>query len=291
MSGDRRGFTLIELMVVIGIIALLIGILMPSLGAAREVARSAKCASNLRQLGLAAAMYLKDNNGQFPPFRLDKNANGSVAVAGVGNGLKIRPRWFALLGPYTESVFNPPSPTDDRQNVASPVYTCPSVPAWTDERNYPYGYNYQFLGNSRVRGGGGTINFPVNEMNVPAPERTVFAGDCMGTAAAFPADQRLAYQAKGSEPRALGNHSYSLDPPHLPASNYVSSTPDVNGRRTAPDPRHQGNANVLFCDGHVQGRTPEQLGYDVAEDGSFTHNGNNRFFSGDFTDRLPPPPQ
>lgn len=62
----RRGFTLIELLVVIAIIALLIGILLPSLGKAREAGRSIVCASQMRQLGIAANMYCDDNKDRFP---------------------------------------------------------------------------------------------------------------------------------------------------------------------------------------------------------------------------------
>ena len=61
-----RGLTLIEMLVVIGVAAVLIGIMLPVLGKVRESGRATVCLSNLRQLGIAFTQYALDNNGRFP---------------------------------------------------------------------------------------------------------------------------------------------------------------------------------------------------------------------------------
>jgi type II secretory pathway pseudopilin PulG len=69
MRMKSEAFTLIDLLVVISIIALLVGILLPALGAARKSAQSAVCMSNLRQVGTTFAFYEGDNDGLLPPYR------------------------------------------------------------------------------------------------------------------------------------------------------------------------------------------------------------------------------
>ncbi len=79
--GRHGGFTLIEILVVVAIIALLISILLPSLSVAREQARVAKCLANLKALGVATSAYLGTERDRFPWGPVVRASDGTVARA------------------------------------------------------------------------------------------------------------------------------------------------------------------------------------------------------------------
>jgi prepilin-type N-terminal cleavage/methylation domain-containing protein/prepilin-type processing-associated H-X9-DG protein len=80
-TGGRRAFTLVELLVVIGVLALLAAILLPVLASARGRARSATCQQQLRQMAVALKMYAENHDGVFPP--LEHWGTGVVRLLGV----------------------------------------------------------------------------------------------------------------------------------------------------------------------------------------------------------------
>ena len=78
-GSGARAFTLVELLVVVGIIALLISILLPALGKAREAGNTIKCAANLRSIGQGFGMYLSENRGTYPAAYRYNLPSGEVA--------------------------------------------------------------------------------------------------------------------------------------------------------------------------------------------------------------------
>lgn len=96
MKTRRQGFTIVELLVVIGIIGLLIALLLPAVQAAREAARRAQCSSHLKQIGLALHNY-HDSHRCFPPFFISRAGNPS-RIADVDKGAN----WLVFLLPYVE---------------------------------------------------------------------------------------------------------------------------------------------------------------------------------------------
>ena len=134
----HSGFTLVELLVVIGIIAVLVGILLPALQRAREQANLVACQSNLRQIGQAIGIYVIDNNGTLPyglwsgygVGDLSKTPNWTTPPPnGWGNGSD----WTTLiqndLNSSISSSYNSGNQTQ-RQILSRvrQVFMCPSAP-------------------------------------------------------------------------------------------------------------------------------------------------------------------
>ncbi|MEM9418197.1 MAG: DUF1559 domain-containing protein [Planctomycetota bacterium] len=137
-------FTLIELLVVISIIALLIGILLPALGAARYTARSVQCATQLQQLGRAMATYNNDFDSFFTPHRIDRSDGGingphftydDLLAEGGYDGRDARSTFTSATGFYGIGFAG--------ANFPAPVWQCP-LDVWDDRRPFgAAGANFQ----------------------------------------------------------------------------------------------------------------------------------------------------
>jgi prepilin-type N-terminal cleavage/methylation domain-containing protein/prepilin-type processing-associated H-X9-DG protein len=120
MYRRQRGFTLVELLVVIGIIALLISILLPSLNKAREAANRTACASNLRQIAMGILMYTNDHKGVFPASHLGMGDNSRGGNA----------HYFVMGKPVSQVFPEPPqrllNPWIKPKDSTYQIYRCPT---------------------------------------------------------------------------------------------------------------------------------------------------------------------
>jgi prepilin-type N-terminal cleavage/methylation domain-containing protein/prepilin-type processing-associated H-X9-DG protein len=139
-----RGFTLVELLVVIGIIALLISILMPALANARRSSNSLKCLSNLRQIGVAFVLYANDNKGMWP-VAVHQSGNTQYPIP---SGVELR--WPDRLAPFVSAAQNVKYNDMEEFRRNSVIWGCPE---WTKTDDYDpnnfadqvrvgYGMNY-----------------------------------------------------------------------------------------------------------------------------------------------------
>jgi prepilin-type N-terminal cleavage/methylation domain-containing protein/prepilin-type processing-associated H-X9-DG protein len=130
-SPRSRAFTLVELLVVIGIIALLISILLPALNKARRSAYQVQCASNMRQIALGMLNYITDNKGFLPPCYVSTNTTGDAYPNGffwaaelMHQGYVAAPNIYGHPGPQTGAFTGNPITANFRFNGSNP-FQCP----------------------------------------------------------------------------------------------------------------------------------------------------------------------
>lgn len=231
-----RGFTLTELLVVVGLVVILISLLLPALTKARAAANSAVCASNLRQMATGWTMYVTESRGRLPDY---------IGTAPVNPDVAWRCYWAGLIESYrvTPAVFRCPSADEPISSSATRGYGSASH-AWTGKyaisgtglrfnatkyREGSYGYNrYITVGGGFAPGGSDKISSLRDLSQVP-----LFM-DC-----AY-ADAR---PTNGSE------FSLASAPPDLTGGTLTAASPDHWRFLIA---RHGRAINVSMADGSVR---------------------------------------
>ncbi|MGA2441013.1 MAG: prepilin-type N-terminal cleavage/methylation domain-containing protein [Tepidisphaeraceae bacterium] len=237
-----KGFTLVELLVVIGIIAILIGLLLPALNKATLQARDLNCMCNLRQIGVGFFAYAADNKGYLP-----------AEQASLPNNLVLP--WQVALFDYLGQPRVPESQltaTNNHQYLVGTIFTCPravlySTTAFSQTVNFlaqGYDYNIDLPGNAvTVRG---PSSMDMLHMGSPRQlSRVVYGSDTL--LAADGVNGWVSFDATGD--RSV------LVAPTNSEFNAVAAAAQQN--------RHpKGFVNCLMCDGTV---TPRQWVYSTTD--------------------------
>ena len=230
----QSGFTLTELLVVIGIIAVLVALLFPVLARSKAASQSTVCKNNLRQLGISLQMFVSENHF-YPENRFQTNPHVTSSSDRF---------WMAKLARETLGV--PPATNFTQEGV----WRCPAVrwddllmQGYTSQGDAPssYGYNDDKFGGARVDY---TNKFGLQGHYVPdfsLPRH-------LDLAAAFFRPVAESEVAVPSDMMAIGD---GFEGNSLLRRQPIESFVRWGNILT----RHQGKANVVFCDGHVESPT------------------------------------
>lgn len=190
-SARRRGFTLVELLVVVAIIALLVSILLPALNLAREQARSAYGLSNLRQLGAASSSYAEDNGDYLPTYGIKK----------AGNTQMVWGYW--RISKWLDHYVRRARPQDMDKNSSS-IWRCPSDMLY-------YGVTHRGRGTSYMINAGKTVYIKLGTPPAYLPYKTTD----------YPCQPKGLYRGPGYTPREPSREALFADMATVNGWNFV----------------------------------------------------------------------